>query len=45
MNDLHMLLAMQEMLYYTVVAVCIITLANAGGWFGSFSFSGGDTNQ
>jgi len=26
MNDLHMLLAMQEMLYYTVVAVCIITL-------------------
>lgn len=26
MNDMHMLLAMQDMLYYTVVAVCIITL-------------------
>lgn len=26
MNDAHMLLAMQEMLYYTVIAVCIITL-------------------
>ena len=26
MNDIHMLTAMQEMLYYTVVAVCIITI-------------------
>lgn len=26
MNDAHMLTAMQEMLYYTVIAVCIITL-------------------
>ena len=26
MNDMHMLLAMQDMLYYTVVAVCIITV-------------------
>jgi flagellar biosynthetic protein FliQ len=26
MNDMHMLIAMQEMLYYTVVAVCIITI-------------------
>lgn len=25
MTDMHMLTAMQEMLYYTVVAVCIIT--------------------
>ena len=26
MTDIHMLNAMREMLYYTVVAVCIITL-------------------
>lgn len=26
MTDMHMLMAMQEMLYYTVVAVCIITI-------------------
>jgi flagellar biosynthetic protein FliQ len=26
MNDMHMLLALQDMLYYTVCAVCIITL-------------------
>jgi flagellar biosynthetic protein FliQ len=26
MTDTHMLLAMQDMLYYTVVAVCIITI-------------------
>lgn len=26
MNDLHMLTAMQEMLYYTMVAVCIVTI-------------------
>lgn len=26
MNDMHMLIAMQQMLYYTVVAVCLITL-------------------
>ena len=26
MNDIYMLTAMQEMLYYTVLAVCIITL-------------------
>lgn len=26
MNDIHMLLALQEMLYHTMVAVCIITL-------------------
>lgn len=26
MNDIHMLTAMQEMLYYTMVAVCIITI-------------------
>lgn len=26
MNDIHMLTAMQEMLFYTVVAVCIITI-------------------
>jgi flagellar biosynthetic protein FliQ len=26
MHDMHMLIAMQQMLYYTVVAVCLITL-------------------
>jgi flagellar biosynthesis protein FliQ len=26
MNDAHMLIAMQEMLYYTVMAVCIVTI-------------------
>lgn len=26
MNDIHILTAMQQMLYYTMVAVCIITL-------------------
>lgn len=26
MNDMHMLTAMQEMLYYTMVAVCIVTI-------------------
>ena len=26
MNNLHMLLAMQDLLYYTVVAVCLVTL-------------------
>jgi len=26
MNDAHMLIAMQEMLYYVVMAVCIITI-------------------
>jgi flagellar biosynthetic protein FliQ len=26
MNDMHMLTAMQQMLYYTMAAVCIITL-------------------
>lgn len=26
MNDVHMLTAMQEMLYYVVMAVCIITI-------------------
>jgi len=26
MNDLHMLRAMQEMLYYVMVGVCIITI-------------------
>lgn len=26
MNDIHMLNAMQEMIYYVVMAVCIITL-------------------
>ncbi|VVC77112.1 Flagellar biosynthetic protein FliQ [Aquicella siphonis] len=26
MNDLHMLNAMQQMLYYTMIAVCIITI-------------------
>lgn len=26
MNDLHMLTALREMLYYTMVAVCIITI-------------------
>jgi flagellar biosynthetic protein FliQ len=26
MNDMHILTAMQEMLYYTMVAVCIITI-------------------
>ena len=26
MTDMHMLLALQDMLYYTVMAVCIITL-------------------
>lgn len=26
MNDMHMLLAMQEMLYYTMVGVCVITI-------------------
>ena len=26
MNDVHMLNAMQEMLYYVVVAVCIVTV-------------------
>ncbi|MFZ2315447.1 MAG: flagellar biosynthetic protein FliQ [Gammaproteobacteria bacterium] len=26
MNNSHMLLAMQEMLFYTVIAVCIITV-------------------
>jgi flagellar biosynthetic protein FliQ len=26
MTDTHMLLAMQDMLYYTVIAVCIITV-------------------
>lgn len=25
MNNLHMLLAMQDMLYYTVVTVCLVT--------------------
>ncbi len=26
MNDIHMLNALQEMLYYTMVAVCIVTV-------------------
>lgn len=26
MTDFHMLIAMQEMLYYTVIAVCIVTV-------------------
>ncbi len=26
MNDMHMLSAMQEMLYYVMVAVCVITI-------------------
>lgn len=26
MNDLNMILAMQQMLYYTVIAVCIVTI-------------------
>lgn len=26
MNNSHMLLAMQEMLFYTVIAVCIVTI-------------------
>lgn len=26
MNDMHMITAMQEMLYYVVVAVCVLTL-------------------
>jgi flagellar biosynthetic protein FliQ len=26
MNDMHMLMAMQDMLYYTVIGVCIITV-------------------
>lgn len=26
MNDINMILAMQQMLYYTVIAVCIVTI-------------------
>lgn len=26
MNDIHMLTAMQEMLYYSMIAVCIVTI-------------------
>ncbi len=26
MNDMHMLIAMQEMLYYVVMGVCVITI-------------------
>lgn len=26
MNNIHMLLAMQDMLYYTMIAVCIVTV-------------------